>query len=88
MAKSEGNYQQLRNISLQGGELAVEKIAFKRDAASFQLDSGMLCFLPAVNNKVTGAVFIGDGRLLIDPPLAAERASLSLLTKEKEYKEF
>jgi hypothetical protein len=84
---SDGNYQQLRNISLQSGGITIDKVTLKRDAATFQLNSGVLCFVNPVNNKVTGAVFVGDGKLLLEPPTASERANLSLLTKEKEYSE-
>ena len=83
----DGYYQQLRNISLQGESIAISNVTLKRDAATFQLNSGMLCFVTPVNNKVTGAVFVGEGKLLLDPPVAAEHASLSVLTKEQEYSE-
>jgi len=84
---SDGNYQQLRNIALQSGGSAIDKVTLKRDAATFQLNSGVLCFVTPVNNKVTGAVFVGDGKLVLNPPIASERASLAVLTKEKEYAE-
>jgi hypothetical protein len=51
---SDGSYQQLRNISLQSGRINVDKVTLKRDAANFQLNSGVLCFVTSVNNKVTG----------------------------------
>jgi hypothetical protein len=84
---ADGFYQQLRNLSPQSGAIAIDKVMLKRDAATFQLNSGVLCFTPAVNNKFTGAVFVGDGKLLLDPPVGIERASLSILSKEKEYSE-
>lgn len=84
---SDGNYQQLRNIALQTGGITVENLTLKRDAATFQLKSGMLCFVAPVNNKVTGAIFVGEGKLLLDPPTPSERAMLSVLSKEKEYAE-
>ena len=84
---SDGNYQQLRNITLQTGGITVQNVTLKRDAATFQLNSGTLCFVAPVNNKVTGAVFTGDGKLLLDPPIPSERASLAVFTKEKEYSE-
>jgi hypothetical protein len=84
---SDGNYQQLRNIGLQSGGITVENVRLKRDAATFLLNSGTLCFLAPVNNKVTGAVFVGDGKFLLEPPTASERAALSVLSKEKEYSE-
>lgn len=84
---SDATYQQLRNITLSGEAIAADGITLKRDAATFQLKSGNLCFLKAVNGKTTGAVFVGEGRLLLDPPVPSEMASLSALTREKEYSE-
>jgi hypothetical protein len=84
---SDGFYQQLRNLSPQAGAIAIDKVTLKRDAATIQLNSGVLCFTPAVNNRYTGAVFVGDGKLLLEPPVGIERASLSVLSKEKEYSE-
>jgi hypothetical protein len=84
---SDGNYQQLRNIALQPGGITIENVTLKRDAATFQLRSGTLCFVAPVNNKVTGAVFVGEGKLLLDPPVPSERAILSVVSKEKEYVE-
>lgn len=84
---SDATYQQLRNIMLSGEAMGADGITMKRDAATFQFRSGTFCFLKAVNGKTTGAVFVGEGRLLLDPPVASEQASLSVLTKEKEYSE-
>ena len=84
---ADGNYQQLRNINFSGENVNVDGVTLKRDAATFQLKSGSLCFLGAVKGKVTGAVFVGEGRLLLDPPTVSERTALSALTKEKEYSE-
>jgi Peptidase family M1 domain len=84
---SDGAYQQLRNIALGSEAITVNNATLKRDAATFQLNSGTLCFLSPVLGKVTGAVFVGEGRLLLTPPLPSEQRSLSLLTKEKEFSE-
>jgi hypothetical protein len=59
----------------------------KRDAGTFHLLSGTVCFLAPVAGKITGAVFVGDGRFTIEPPLVTERASLKLLTKDSEFVE-
>ncbi len=80
-------YQQLRNISLGSEAISVSNATLKRDAATFQLNSGTVCFLTAVQGKVTGAVFVGEGRLLLTPPIPAEERSLSLLTREPEFSE-
>jgi hypothetical protein len=80
-------YQQLRNITLGGEAVNVSNFKLKRDAGTFHLRSGTVCFVVPVNGKVTGAVFAGDGNFVLDAPEASERASLKLLTKEDEFSE-
>jgi hypothetical protein len=80
-------YQQLRNIGLASEAVAVQDFTLKRDAATFHLRSGTVCFLTPVEGRVTGAVFVGDGNLILDPPLPGEESSLRLLTKEDEFSE-
>jgi Peptidase family M1 domain len=80
-------YQQLRNIGLGSESVTVSNFDFKRDAATFHLHSGTVCFVAPVNGKVTGAVFVGDGNMILDPPIPIERASLKLLTKKDEFVE-
>ncbi len=84
---SDATYQQLRTISLGAEAVAVNNFTLKRDAATFELNSGTVCFLQTVQGKVTGAVFVGEGRLLLTPPIPSEERSLSLLTREKEFSE-
>jgi hypothetical protein len=80
-------YQQLRNLSLSGETVGVANLTLKRDAGTFHLKSGTLCFVGPVNGKVTGAVFNGDGSFVLDLPLGPERASLKLLTNEDQFNE-
>jgi Peptidase family M1 domain len=80
-------YQQLRNITLSGDAYTVENIELKRDAATFHLHSGTICFVPPVQGKVTGAVFVGEGSMSLEAPSPAERRSLKLLTKTDEFAE-
>jgi len=84
---SDPTYQQLRNISFGNEVVAVSNLDIRREAATFHLHSGTLCFLAPVQGKVTGAVFTGDGNLVIEPPIASERRMLKLLTKEDEFSE-
>jgi len=84
---SDPTYQQLRNLTLSGEALSVSNFALKRDAGTFHLHSGTVCFVTPVQGKVTGAVFTGDGNFVLDPPLESERQSLKLLTKEDEFSE-
>ena len=84
---SDPTYQALRNIALSGEAVSVNNFELKRDAGTFHLRSGTVCFVTAVNGKVTGAVFVGDGNFVLDPPTASERSSLKLLTKSDEFSE-
>ncbi|HKS81737.1 MAG TPA: M1 family aminopeptidase [Candidatus Acidoferrales bacterium] len=84
---SDPTYQQLRNITLGSEAYTVKNFELKRDAATFHLHSGTVCFVPAVQGKVTGAVFAGDGSMSLDPPSADEARSLKLLTKSDEFAE-
>jgi hypothetical protein len=84
---SDPTYQQLRNLSLGSEAVSVTNFDLKRDAGTFHLRSGMVCFVAPVNGKVTGAVFSGDGNFVLDPPLESERKSLKLLTKGDEFSE-
>ena len=80
-------YQQIRNVTLGGEAVTVNNIKLRRDAATFQFRSGTICFVTPVNGKITGAVFTGDGNLVVNTSDATERASLRLLTKEDGFSE-
>src|SRR5208282_5477896 len=84
---SDPTYQALRNLTLNGDAVTLANFELKRDAGTFHLHSGTVCFVSPVNGKVTGAVFVGDGNFVLDPPQDAERKSLKLLTKEDEFSE-
>jgi hypothetical protein len=84
---SDPTYQLLRNVGLSGEVVSVTEFTLKRDAATFHLHSGNVCFVSAVQGKVTGAVFVGDGNMVLDPSLGIERGTLKLLTKENEFSE-
>jgi hypothetical protein len=84
---ADATYQQLRNLTLGTEGVSFTDATLKKDAATFQLNSGTVCFFSPVGGKVTGAVFVGEGRLLLTPPIPLEERSLALLTKEKEYSE-
>jgi hypothetical protein len=86
-ANSDGTYVALRNLGLGSEAVSVSNFDLKRDAGTFRLKSGTVCFASAVNGKVTGAVFTGDGIFLLVPPTDTERKSLKYLTKEDEFNE-
>lgn len=85
-ASSDPTYLALRNVTLSGEAVTVSNVELKRDAGTFHLRAGAVCFVTAVNGRVTGAVFIGDGNFVLDPP-PSERRMLKLLTKEDEFSE-
>jgi peptidase M1-like protein len=84
---SDPTYQALRNVTLGGEAVSVINFDLKRGAGTFHLRSGTVCFVNPVQGRVTGAVFVGDGNFVLDPPLEVERKSLNLLTKETEFSE-
>jgi len=86
-AGTDANYTALRTLGLGNEAVSVTNFDLKRDAGTFRLKSGTICFAAAVNGKVTGAVFAGDGAFLLVPPTEQENRSLKYLTKEDEFNE-
>ena len=83
---SEPTYQQLRNLTLGPEAVSVNNFELKRDAGTLHLHSGTVCFVAPVEGRVTGAVFVGEGNFILDPP-PSEKSMLKLLTKENEFSE-
>ena len=83
---SEPTYQQLRNLTLGPEAFSVNNFELKRDAGTFHLHSGTVCFVAPVEGRVTGAVFVGEGNFILDPP-PSEKSMLKLHTKENEFSE-
>ena len=81
---SDPTYQDLRNIALGNESVSVTDLKLKRDAATFVLHSGSVCFVPPVNGKITGAVFVGEGKFVLNPLIDSERKSLRLLSENNE----
>jgi hypothetical protein len=75
-------YQALRTIGLSSESSSANNLVIKRDAGEFTFRTGVFQFLNPVNGKVTGAVFLGDGSFSMVPPIASEKRSVYLLTKE------
>ena len=77
-------YQSLRQLGRNEQDFAgpyavVNNLQLKRDAANFTLKSGELYFITPIQEKVTAAVFIGDGELSLTPPTEIEKHSLKNL---------
>jgi Peptidase family M1 domain len=86
-ANASATYADLRNLALGSESVSISDYDLKRDAGTFRLRSGTVCFVAPVNNKVTGAVFVGDGTFLLNPPNESERKSLQYLSKSPEFTE-
>jgi hypothetical protein len=84
---SNATYQQLRHLAPSGDAVSVQEFELRRDAAVFTFHSGSFAFYGAVNGKITGAVFRGNGLLHLVPPSDQEKHSLSLLTKQASLDE-
>jgi len=80
-------YAALRSLTLGSESVSLSNVDLKRDAGTFRFRSGTVCFAAPVNGKITGAVFVGDGQFLLDPPFESERKTLQLLTKGPEFNE-
>ena len=79
-------YQSLRQLGkgddFAGNYAVVNNLQLKRDAANFNLKSGELYFITPVENRVTAAVFIGDGEMTLVPPTDVEKNSIKIFTGE------
>jgi hypothetical protein len=65
-ANSDAAYRQLRDVGL-GDTYRCENFTFSMDAGSFELKTGTITFLGAVNKLETGAVFVGQGHFTLKP---------------------
>src|SRR5947209_13008168 len=79
-------YQQVRKPSI-GEAYSVNNVMFKKDAGTFTLSSGTICFVQPINGKVTGAVFSGTGTFSMTPPTVEEKRMVSYLTNQPRIEE-
>lgn len=80
-------YQQLRQQAksdqdFSGSYVTVNNLVIQKPGATFTLHTGEIYFLPPVEGRVCGAVFIGDGEMNIVPPTEVEKNSLKIFTGE------
>ena len=80
-ANSNGLYASLRGRTVNGAAFAVKDLTLKRDAAEITLISGTVYLMGDVGGMTTGAVFLGEGVLRIDPPSAMEKKQLKTVMK-------
>ena len=78
---AESFYLQLRSVGLDKSRVfKIRDAVIDRGPIHLSFDDGTIVFTHDVEGHVTGALFLGDGDILLRPPNAAERASLALFT--------
>src|SRR5271170_82970 len=80
-ANANGLYQALRTRTVNGPAFAVKNLSLKRDAGVFTFSDGTFYLYGEVGGLVTGAVFLGNGALHVEPPSAMERRQLKMVMK-------
>ena len=75
-ADAKAVYDQIRNLTLSGGSADVSGLTLKRDRVEMTF-TGTFYFTAPVGGRVTGAVFVGDGRITAEVPASEfERENL------------
>jgi hypothetical protein len=78
----EAIYQSLVALRVDPAQVyTVHDLAIRREGVAFTFSDGKLAFLQPLHGHITGAVFLGRGRIFALPPDAAERASLARYLK-------
>jgi len=74
-------YRQLASVELDPAQVYdVREGALDQDDAHFSFETGTLAFVKPVAGRVTGALFVGRGEVLVMPLDPGERASLAFFT--------
>ena len=78
---AESWYLRLRSVGLDSSHVyRIRHTDLVRGSVRFSLDDGTIAFTEEAGGHITGALFQGDGELLVLPPNTVERASLALFT--------
>ncbi len=77
-ADTDATYAAIRAARPDGRTLPVQQLTLERDAFRFQLESGTLHLLAAVDGRTFGAVFLGHGSFRLSPASPHERRQLAL----------
>ena len=74
-------YRQLRDIHLDPAKVYhIRDASIEREDLHITLDDGTIAFTQAVDGRITGAFFEGEGEILLIPPDRVEKRSLGLFT--------
>ena len=85
-ANSDALYRQLRDVTL-GDTFVAENIKWNFDVGSFELKTGTLTLLHAVNRFVTGVVFVGQGHFKLTPLAGIDTRELERRTGGGTFEE-
>lgn len=77
-------YTALRNLHPESTGFDVKDLTLTRDVIRLRFESGSFFFLPEVQNRTVGAVFLGHGSYELTPSTAAELQHLSVRLQEKD----
>lgn len=78
---AEALYLQLGSVGLDPANVyKVRGASLDRSSVHISLDDGQIGFTHDVMGRITGAFFEGEGEVLVQPPNAVERRSLSVFT--------
>jgi peptidase M1-like protein len=80
----EQRYAELKELKgLPDRVASVNGLVVKRDVGQFTFESGTLYLLSPVGGRTVGAVFLGRGRMVFEPPSRIEQDRLALFQKAK-----
>ena len=77
-AATVAEYEAIRAARPNGRTVPVQGLTLVRDAFKIELRSGVVHFLPPIDDDIIGAVFIGEGAYHLTPSTASERRHLRL----------
>src|SRR5215472_17078660 len=81
--EANATYTELRAARPKGDVITVQGLALERDVFRFRFESGTFEFLPPVDGRSIGAVFVGKGAMELRPASKEELRYLAFVTNEK-----
>jgi Peptidase family M1 domain len=74
-------YREIVNPVLDPGDVhVIREVSIEREDLHISLSDGTIALFHTVDGRITGAIFEGEGEVLMIPPGRAERTSLALFT--------
>ena len=74
-------YGQLRQLAIGDQSAVTENVVWKRAAATFTFREGRLFFAAPIEGRVLGAVFEGQGTVVLNPPSPLDQRQISRFAK-------